>query len=268
MPITAAGLRTTAKNAVDLAHRCLAAVGVRQSSTQIVADAQAYWERPRGTNWKAHSHWENGVTFDGNRLWDGIGRRHVALYEKSRRALGGEATPTRVLEWGCGGGANAVHFAPLASEYVGVEVSAETLDECARQVRSRTEAPFVPVRIDVAHPEAALAALTEPIDLFLCFYVFELLPSQEYGARVLRIAERCLRPGGMAIIQMKYDDGRWTSRSRRRAYRLGLADMTTYRIERFWALLEQVGLSPQSIHLAPRGELDDRYAYFVATKGS
>lgn len=173
-----------------------------------------------------------------------------------------------ILEWGCGGGANAVHFAPRGSSFVGVDISQESLDECARQVARTTSTPFQPILIDADDPEAALEQLTEPCDLFTSFYVFELIISQEYGARLLRIARRALADDGLAFIQIKYDIGSWRTRPRRRGYRSGLADMTTYRIDVFWSLAQECGLEPEAVYLVPKNELDERYAYFLLSNPS
>ena len=163
-------------------------------------------------------------------------------------------------------GANAVHFAELGSSFIGVDVSQESLDECGRQLAEVTATPYQPILIDVEDPEAALEKLTTPCELFLSFYVFELIPSQEYGARLLRIAHRALTDGGVALIQIKYDIGSFYTRPRRRQYRTGLADMTTYRIDEFWSLAESCGFVAQATHLVPKNELDERYAYFLLSK--
>jgi hypothetical protein len=69
---------------------------------------------------------------------------------------------------------------------------------------------FTEILIDASNPEASLARIKAPCDLFLSTYVFELLPCPEYGLRVLKIAHDLLAPDGMAIVQVKYseaDDG-------------------------------------------------------------
>ncbi|MEU0531253.1 hypothetical protein [Amycolatopsis tolypomycina] len=71
------------------------------------------------------------------------------------------------------------------------------------------------------------------------------------------------RPGGLALIQIKYDAGRRRTKPRRRAYRSGLAEMTTYPIDGFWQLAQRCGLTPQAVHLIPKNE---RYAYFFLLK--
>lgn len=51
-----------------------------------------------------------------------------------------------------------------------------------------------------------------------------------------------------------------------RAYRTGLAEMTTYPIAAFWELAAACGLQPEAIQLVPKNELDERYAYFLLSK--
>lgn len=246
----------------DLLQRALTSAGARQGESRLSADAQGYWRRPVDAKWRSDSHWRDGPAFGDGRLWDRIGAEHLALFEAGARMSGFDRPWRRILDWGCGGGANAVHFAPRAEAYIGVDISTETLAECGRQVADVCDTEFLAVSIDVAEPEAALAQIGDPCDIFLSFYVFELVPTPEYGERLLRIAHQLLTPGGLALIQIKYETGRWRTKPRRRAYRRRLADMTTYRIDEFWQLAERCGFSPQAIHLVPENEIDQRYAYY------
>jgi SAM-dependent methyltransferase len=250
----------------ELLLRTLVDLGFRQSESRISADSQRYWARPGGERWTGNSHWRAASVFDGGDLWSRIGREHLELFERAARMVGFDRPWDRVVEWGCGGGANAVHFAPRAQEFVGIDISKDTLDECAKQVASVCDTPFRSVPIDVAAPEEALRQVDGQCDIFLCFYVFELIPTPEYGARILRIARELLAPGGLALIQIKYDDGRWSTKPRRRSYATAVADMTTYPIPSFWQLAENCGFTPEMVHLVPRNELDERYAYFLLTK--
>jgi hypothetical protein len=136
----------------------------------------------------------------------------------------------------------------------------------SRQVTARSDTPFQPVLVDVRHPQAALRHITVPCHVFLCVYVFELIPSPAYGERILRIAQEILSPGGLALVQIKYDIGSWRSRPRRLSYRFSPGNTTTYPIHSFWQLAVRCGFEPQYIELVPKDELDERYAYFVLVK--
>lgn len=258
--------KRVAVEAEKLFHRALTTVGARQPESRISADAQDYWQHSADATWRGNSHWRDAPVFGGTDVWDRIGAQHLELFDAGARMCGFDRPWHRVLEWGCGGGANAVHFAPRAEEFIGVDISTETLQECEKQVRAVCETPFRPIAIDVADPEAAVARIEGPCDVFLSCYVFELVPTPEYGERLLRIAHDVLAPGGLALIQIKYSDGRWRTRSRRRAYRRGLAEMTTYPIDAFWQLSQRCGFVPKAVHLVPRNELDERYAYFFLAR--
>ncbi|SDU10663.1 Methyltransferase domain-containing protein [Amycolatopsis keratiniphila] len=251
-----------AVTAEDILQRALVAIGLRQPESRISADAQNYWRQPSGPRWSADSHWRDSSAFRGNDLWQKIGQEHLALFEAGARMTEFARPWKRVVEWGCGGGANAVRFAPRAGEFIGVDISTESLAECGKQVANACDTPFLPVIIEVAEPEAALGKIDGECDVFLSFYVFELIPTPEYGERLLRIAHELLAPGGLALIQIKYDAGTWRTRPRRRSYARGLADMTTYRVEEFWQIAARCGFTPEAVHLVPRNELDERYAYF------
>jgi SAM-dependent methyltransferase len=254
-----------ASRAEDVVQRSLTTAGFRQTESTIAGDSQQYWTQPAAPRWQADSHWRNSSAFDGNDLWSRIGLDHIARLEAGARMVGSARPWNRIVEWGCGGGANAVRFAPLAQEFIGVDVSPQSLRECEKQVAESCDTPFRAVAVEVGNPEAALDRIDGRCDVFLCFYVFELIPSPEYGERLLRIARQLLAPGGLALIQIKYDPGRWRNRPRRRAYRSGLAEMTTYPIDAFWQLATKCGLTPQMVRLVPKNELDERYAYFFLT---
>lgn len=256
-------VRQVGGRAEELLQRTLSRVGLVQPESRISADAQEYWSDSGGARWKANSHWRDAPVFDdGGDLWSLLGRRHLEMFRRGIRLTGFDRPWDRVVEWGCGGGANAVHFARPAKEFVGVDVSADSLAECARQVAAHCDTPFRPVHVEVGSPEAVVDEIGL-CDVFLCCYVFELIPTPEYGERLLRIAAQLLRPGGLALIQVKYHDGGFWTRSRRRAYRSGVAGMTTYSIAEFWELVSLCGLRPESVELVPENELDRRYAYFL-----
>ena len=67
-------------------------------------------------------------------MWDVVGRGHLELFDRLARVVERKEQLGTVVEWGCGGGANAVSFAPRCSSFVGVDISQDSLDECARQV--------------------------------------------------------------------------------------------------------------------------------------
>lgn len=79
------------------------------------------------------------------------------------------------------------------------------------------------------------------------------------------IAHRLLRPGGVALIQIKYETKESRTKPRRWGYRANLANMTTYPIDRFWELAAEVGFKPKALKLQPKQPLvnDERYAYFL-----
>jgi SAM-dependent methyltransferase len=237
--------------------------GPGQSIAAIESEAEGYWRNTAQPGWQSNSHWREGVEDH----WDAIGTTSLALAERLVRITGGPLPDRRTVEWGAGGGANAVRFAPRCAEFVAVDIAQESLDECERQVARVTSTPLRKVLIDVAEPEAAVAEIGEAsCDLFLCFYVMELVPSQQYGLRLLDIAARLLAPGGVALIQTKYATTASSSRSRRRAYRRDLANMTTYPIDEFWIEADRRGLRPLAVTVVPKDALDERYAYYLLVR--
>lgn len=243
------------------ARQLVLTVPVPQSRARRAKDAARYWTASGTQLWRADSHVRGGVPG-----WELIGTEHHDYFLDFARAIGADPRPRRVLEWGAGGGANAIVFAPEASEFVAVDVSPAALEECARQVASVCDTDVVPVLVPVDRPEAASDHVRPGVDLFLCFYVVELLPSREHARRVMKEAARLLRAGGLAVVQVKYQTRSPLTRSRTWGYRRGVASMTTFTVEDFWSLAVDCGFAPHSVRLVPRNHLDERYAYFFLVR--
>jgi SAM-dependent methyltransferase len=257
----AARVRRVRDRAVSWARRLVLTVPVPQTRARRAKDAAAYWSESSSEVWLADSHVKGGVPG-----WELIGREHHEYFLDFARAIGADPRPERVLEWGAGGGANAVVFAPEAREFIAVDVSEAALEECVRQVADVCDTPVSPVLVPVDRPDAASAHVSGQVDLFLCFYVVELLPSRHHARLVMEEAARLLRPGGLAVVQVKYQTRSPLTRSRTWAYRRGVASMVTFPVEEFWTLAVDCGFAPHSVRLVPRNHLDERYAYYFLVR--
>jgi len=241
--------------------------GFSQPEAELIRDAQRYWNDPPNPSLKQNSHWRGVGIFADDARWLELGREHLRLYQELARSLGRGQPVTRMVEWGCGGGMNAVHFGRQAREFYGVDIAPASLEECARQMQT-AGLTFTPVLIDAARPEAALPQIPGPCDLYISTYVFELVPTPEYGVRLLRIAHQLLAPGGLAFIQIKYSEGDVRTASRRWGYVKNLAWNATYRIEAFWLAAVDCGFTPKLVSLVPKQPAvsDRNYAYFLLVK--
>lgn len=236
----------------------------RRHDARIGKQAARYWSTSDGDrSWESNSHWRHGI---GDEAFEEVGREHWEIYQRFARGLRIQ-TPGTVIEWGTGGGANAVAFAPHANRFIAADISRDNLAECARQVEAVCDTPLEIRRIDLADPDAAADGLGYSCDTFLCLYVIELTTGVDAVRTILGIAQRVLRPGGMALVQMKYhtDDGRTRGRPGL-IYTHNLASTTTFTVEEFWRLADDCGLAPQLVTLVPRNRLDSRYAYYALVK--
>jgi hypothetical protein len=256
--ITARGIR-----AMRRLRRAADRGGIEQSLSRRVSDAGEFWSTPEETGWSASSHWRSGL---GDDAWLEVGREHRVIFDRFAKALDFTTSAPVVIEWGCGGGANAVAFAPTAERFIAADVAAESLAECERQIQAACDTPSESLLIDIAHPERAIAGLEESCDVFLCLYVLELTAGPEEALRILRIAERVLVGGGLALIQVKYHTADAETRGYRRNYRRNVSSMTTFGIDEFWLHAAECGLVPRLVTLVPENRLDSRYAYYALTK--
>lgn len=251
--------RTLAKAAIGLLGRLSG-----QTVEKVEADAQRYWtqdalQAPNMYHWRG----EGGL---GDEEFFAMGEANARRFHQFAKALDFPTADLRVLEWGCGGGTNLRALVPNARELVGVEISPESLEQTALELaEAAPDVSFVPILVDVATPETALDALPGPVDLVVCLNVLELVPSPEYGDRLLRIARKALRPGGMALVQIRYQTGLGTKPARA-FYGLNVTSMTSYRLDDFWQRCADAGLTPHLISLSPSEEIiGTRYAYYALT---
>jgi len=236
-------------------------IGPKFSEQRVIAEATQYWSARADRAWEGNSHWRDGIPDQ----WEQVGRDHFALFGKLARVLDREPTIGTVVEWGSGGGANAVAFAPHADRFIAVDVVQASLDECESRTRAVCETPFLPVLIDVAAPEEAIERIGPgSCDLFLCLYVIELLPSQEYARRILDIAAELLGPSGVMFVQIKYRDNADRA-PHKRNYARNLASQTIFPIDAFWQVAVAHGFEPEVVSLVPQNDLDHNYAYVLLT---
>lgn len=217
-------LRRVARRGGAVAAR----IGVGQELSHIVRDAHGYWTGEQDGGWLSNSHWLGGLDDD---VWLEVGRDHRALFDEFAKALDRRNALGVVAEWGCGGGANAVAFAPDAGRFIAADVSEDSVVECIRQVEAVCDTPTEPVVIDIEHLGRAATGLEGTCDVFLCLYVLDLTAGPAEALRIMKIAEQLLRSGGIAFVQVKYHTAEWRTRGRTRNYRRNLANMTAFGID-------------------------------------
>jgi hypothetical protein len=253
-------------SAFGAGHRVLR----HEAEDKIIADSQQYWEQvSRRDKEGGNAHWRgNGVFENDDERWLALGKNNLSIFQRLAGDQWLEQRPRRIIDWGSGGGANAVQFGHGAARYYGVDITQASLDECQRQMVAADLHNFVPVLFEAPRPECVRDLIDESCDLMLSTYVYEQFPSKAYGLRVLSIVADLLTPSGLAFIQIKYRDLTLDSQPYRRDYAKNMANMTTYRIEEFWIDAEACGFRPQAIILEPRQPLvrDRRYAYFLLQK--
>jgi SAM-dependent methyltransferase len=242
------------------------AFGWVQPEEELINESRDYWKSWSNSRLKSHSHWREGYAFDSPGVWERLGRQHRELLLRAA-SQAGVTELRRIVDWGCGGGLNAVQLAADAQCYYGVDVSELTLEECKRQVSLLDVRSFQPVLIDAANPESCLQEVGEPCDAFICTYVFELLPTREYGWRLVRLAHSLLRPGGIALIHFRYFNNLFQL-SRRWRYAKNLAHNTAYKLAEFRNGAAEIGFEVLFEEVIPKqDDLNEcRYAFFALKK--
>jgi SAM-dependent methyltransferase len=242
-------------------------LGIRDSEAKIERDAQRFWDS-NSRHLPQLAHWRGAGVFADDARWLAWGKGHLDLYRDFARMLDVPTSVQRIVEWGSGGGANAIHFAPFAREYVGVEITQANLNESVRMLAGAGIRNFAPVLIRTDAPEKARTLISGPCEVFLCVGVFQALPTPEYGYRVLEIAYDLMAPGGLAMIQIKYIKKSWATKPKRFGYKRNYPILTSYDLDEFWVSAEQMGFEPKCLTLVPRHPVngDGDYAYFLLRK--
>ena len=219
--------------------------------SDVYAEAAAFWSTDNAKH-RVWSHWRDNSSSGAWGLFGGLARTMV---DHLMRATD-EPEPSRVIEWGVGGGANAVQF-PKAT-YYGVDISFPSLAEGERQYRKAGGRDFRSCPISINDPES-IGLLVTDCDLFLSTYVFQHFLGKKYGARVLRVAYDTLRPGGLLVIQIRTG----MQASPNRPYSEDFTRTATWTGSSFSRLLSVCGFN---VILTRPVERPNDYIYFGAQK--
>jgi SAM-dependent methyltransferase len=255
-----------ARQGMELASRGLALLGAEHSPERRAADASGYWRDPSSPRFASNAHLPGSPVFaDNPGLWEQMGETHLALLRRSAQAVGQEAGRLgTLLDHGCGGGAITSKLAPFCDRVIAADPSPQALDQCARLVQEA--APATTLRrfmVNIEDP-GSIRNVDEPVDWFVSTHVFGLHPSRQHSAEVLRAAFDIVRPGGAALIQIKYTDGSLLTRSRTRRYTARtLANMTTWQVPEFWSLCEEIGWEPENVKIVEKSPVDRNCAYYT-----
>jgi SAM-dependent methyltransferase len=233
------------------------------TSDDLAVEAGRYWRQSAVRPWvQDMSHWRGQGRWADDAAWKSVGAKHHDLY-RQLSALSGRQTPVQsMLEWGPGGGANAVVFAPGMSRFYGVDISPANLQECGRQLDGIGYKAFRPIEIDAGTPEQCLDAIDAPVDFVLCTAVFQHLPGKAYSQNVMRVFHQALADDGIALVQTRYDDGSETLRCKSSDYAKNVVTFTSYRVEEFWGVAAESGFEPLGVVLWP----EPRYAFYLLKK--
>lgn len=209
-------------------------------------EARSVWDDLENEKRRAElSHWRGVGKWEDDEKWLGIGTRTLKKMKKGLRLLSQNDSLSHgqaVLEWGPGGGANAIAFRDIATKYYGVDISKKNLAEADRVLRAEGLDYFVPVFVSDT-VDIVRTTLAEPVDLFLSTAVFQHFPSKDYGLEALSVLADITRTGAFGLIQIRYDDGskKYSGNQNIDQYKGNFITPTTYRIDEFWSACIDAG---------------------------
>lgn len=197
------------------------------------------------------SHWRGYGRYKDEAVWLRIGEgsvRRINTILRTEKIKDFWAKPRVVLEWGSGGGANAIAFRDHAKAYYGVDISKQNLNEAARVMREANSSIFKPALID-SGPKDVLSAVKQKIDVFISTAVFQHFPSKEYGVEVLSVLAKLCHTGALGFIQIRFADsgGRISGNASVDEYKKNYLQATVYAIDEFWTICENAGFAVRAV---------------------
>lgn len=234
----------------------------KNNLTSIFDEAKNYWEAAgQHSLIRQYSHWRNEWKDDEE--WLAYGRRNLLMFEELCKMVNTDPQKFETfLEWGPGGGANLVVFSERMKKMYGVDISRSNLKECHSQLEHLSYFNFESIVLQDASMSPTFQELHNSIQFILSTAVFQHFPSKEYGISVLSQMWQLLCDSGVALIQIRYDDLSATFSAKTDNYSQNALTFTSYRVEEFWQICEEIGFQPLFIRLLPR----TNYAYFYLKK--
>lgn len=206
---------------------------------------------------KGFSHFKGYGKFKDEKLWDQLGLENLARFE-ILKILSDTDVIKSMLEWGVGGGANAVKFSREIDDFYGVDISSASISECEIRIKTESQSTFNYwlAQIHIDNPEEVYDFVPK-VDFFLCTSVFQHFPNPEYGKRIAKLAYNMLKDDGIALIQIRYGEYKDYSN-----YVENASKFTLYPLPVFKDLITKIGFKFLSVTL----DIQTRYAYYYLQK--
>lgn len=217
------------------------------------SEAKLVWESYHDEEYRRdQSHWRGHGRWADDKAWQSIGLSTKKLIETLLSLNGSSALGSKsykFLEWGPGGGSNLFALSRFAEIYYGVDISPSNLEEAQRMINEEGFASlFHPILVSDS-PSDVINQINDKVDIFLSTAVFQHFPSKLYGAEVLRVANHCLKPGGLGVIQIRFDNGnpKFKPIENLNSYKERHITANSYGIDEFWDLLKTSSFTPISV---------------------
>ncbi len=195
---------------------------------------------------KDNSHFRGVGRWADDERWKRIGKNSLTALNRHIRMVTNDpfywAQERNMLEWGPGGGSNAYAFRKLVQHYYGVDISQDNLDETQRVTSDDGNQSFVPVLLSSSIDDV-VKSVRDPVDIFLSTAVFQHFPSKDYGIEVLKCVHQVMRPGGIGLVQIRFDNGnpKYMPIEALDDYQEKHITATSYALDEFYGILQTTG---------------------------
>ncbi len=131
-----------------------------------------------------------------------------------RRLIDSLQSDARIIDIGCGNGTLARHLAErgFSGEYLGVDLSADLLDDARRLLCSPPSGTYIFQKIDLAEPNWSASIPTNNFDWLVAFAVLHHLPGADLRLETVRAFRNLISPHGRVALSV----WQWQNSSRLR----------------------------------------------------
>ncbi|POF34361.1 methyltransferase domain-containing protein [Roseibium marinum] len=214
---------------------------------EATAAAKKIWANNENEEYrKDNSHFRGVGRWTDDERWKSIGKNSLTALNRHIRMVTNDpfywTQERNMLEWGPGGGSNAYAFRKLVQYYYGVDISQDNLNETERVASEDGTQGFVPVLLNSSIDDV-IKSVREPVDIFLSTAVFQHFPSKAYGVEVLKCVHQVLKPGGIGMVQIRFDNGnpKYKPIAELEEYHEKHITATSYALDEFFGILQEIG---------------------------
>jgi ubiquinone/menaquinone biosynthesis C-methylase UbiE len=169
-------------------------------TSEIERDAYSFWNE-QSQSIRHLSHIYLADKSQDNHDLDSFSSLNAQVFDNFAQSLSKDCTKLVALEWGCGGGANAVELCKKFKKIFLVDISEQSIAACKERLESAGVSNFEFIHLSTLRDFEKLKNIR--VDAIFSTAVFQHFPSKEYAREVLLEMSKILSSKGFIMIQVR-----------------------------------------------------------------